>query len=408
MTTFSAPGRSRSRLVLFAVLVVVAVSGQADRYRPLREAMVRNELEREGIRSKAVLDSMRQVPRHLFVTPEYRANAYLDCALPIGKSQTISPPFIVAYMTESLDPQPEDKVLEIGTGSGFQAAVLSNIVKDVYTIEIVPELGEHATQVLKEQGYKNVHTMVGDGYKGWPMYAPFDKIIVTCSPEKIPEPLVEQLKEGGKMIIPLGERYEQVFYMLEKKNGKLEKQRMLPAMFVPMTGIAEAGREVKPDPAKPTIRNGGFEIDDDKDGYASGWYYQRQVKLASKEAPEGGAYITFENSSSGRGAQVLQATGCDGAKVGALDVKLMVKGTNLKHGVKKDERPGLVVHFFDADRQPVGQEVLGGWRGTFGWRKVQGTLHVPPKAKEAIIRVGLNGGTGILSVDDIQMTASPR
>jgi len=399
---------SRLSLVLLALTLVVVASGQADRYRPLREAMVRNELEREGIRSKAVLDSMRQVPRHLFVTPEYRVNAYLDCALPIGKSQTISPPFIVAYMTESLDPQETDKVLEIGTGSGFQAAVLSNIVKEVYTIEIVPELGEHAAQVLKEQGYKNVFAIVGDGYKGWPEHAPFDKIIVTCSPEKVPEPLVEQLKEGGKMIIPLGERYEQVFYMFEKKNGKLEKERLLPAMFVPMTGIAEAGREVKPDPANPTIRNGGFEIDEDKDGFATGWYYQRQVRLESKEAPEGLVYLTFENNTQGRGAQVLQAAGCDGTKVGALDVKLSVKGVSLKNGVRKDERPALVVHFFDADRQPVGQELLGGWRGTFGWRKVHGTLHVPPRAKEAIIRIGLNGATGSLSVDDVQMTSSPR
>src|SRR5262249_48250810 len=153
----------------------------------------------------------------LFVSAELRPKAYLDQSLPIGHKQTISPPFIVAYMTETIDPQPTDRVLEIGTGSGYQAAVLANIVKEVYTIEIVEALGKQAAKRLKELGYANVRAKIGDGYKGWPEHAPFDKIIVTCSPEEVPQPLVDQLREGGKMMIPLGERYQQVFYQFEKQ-----------------------------------------------------------------------------------------------------------------------------------------------------------------------------------------------
>ena len=161
-------------------------------------------------------------------------------SLPIGESQTISAPFVVAYMTEQLDPQPTDKVLEIGTGSGYQAAILSPLVKEVYSIEIVESLGQKAARTLKRLKYTNVKTKIGDGYQGWPEHAPFDKIIVTCSPEKVPQPLVDQLKEGGRMVVPVGERYTQELYLLRKKDGKLEQEVLVPTMFVPMTGKAEA------------------------------------------------------------------------------------------------------------------------------------------------------------------------
>ena len=172
-------------------------------------------------------------------------------ALPIGHGQTISPPFIVAYMTEQLDPQPTDKVLEIGTGSGYQAAVLSGLVKEVYTIEIVDALGRRAAADLKRLKYANVHAKVGDGYQGWPEHAPFDKIIVTCSPENVPPALTEQLKEGGRMIVPVGQRYQQVFHLLKKIDGKLVTEALRPTLFVPMTGEAEQRRQVRPTRPSP-------------------------------------------------------------------------------------------------------------------------------------------------------------
>ncbi len=224
---------------------------QIDRMEVLRNEMVEEYIVKEGITNRRVIAAMRKVPRHEFVLPVMKAKAYWDGAWPIGHQQTISPPFIVAYMTETIDPQPTDRVLEIGTGSGYQAAVLGELAKEVYSIEIVEPLGKAAGVRLKNLGYENVFTKVGDGYLGWREHAPFDKIIVTCSPEKIPVPLVQQLKEGGKMIIPLGERYQQVFHLLEKKNGQLVQQKLIPTLFVPMTGVSEENRQVKPDPLNP-------------------------------------------------------------------------------------------------------------------------------------------------------------
>src|SRR6266700_1372972 len=173
-----------------------------------RNRMVDEEVIAAGVKDPRVIKSMRSTPRHEFVVQSQWPQAYFDMSLPIGEGQTISPPVIVAYMTEQLDPQPTDKVLEIGTGSGYQAAVLSPLVKDVYSIEIVEQLGKHAKLTLDRLKYTNVHTKIGDGYLGWPDQAPFDKIIVTCSPEKVPQALVDQLKEGGRMIVPVGEPYQ--------------------------------------------------------------------------------------------------------------------------------------------------------------------------------------------------------
>ena len=167
--------------------------------------MVEYEVVAAGVKDKRVCDAMRATPRHLFVPDALRRYAYFDISLPIGEGQTITSPFTVAYMTEHLEPQPGDKVLEIGTGSGYQAAVLSGLVAEVYTIEIVEPLGRRAAETLRSLGYDNVKTKIGDGYQGWAEHAPFDKIIVTCSPENVPKPLVEQLKEGGRLVVPLGQ-----------------------------------------------------------------------------------------------------------------------------------------------------------------------------------------------------------
>lgn len=199
-----------------------------------REGMVR-QLQRYGISDERVLTAMSAIPRHLFIPERYRDtyDAYGDHPGPIGYGQTISQPYIVAYMTERLNLKPGEKVLEIGTGSGYQAAVLAALGADVYSIEIVPELAAHAREVLAEEGYGNVHVLAGDGYKGWPDHAPFDAIIVTCAPEKIPRALVEQLGDGGRMILPLGARFQRL--VIGRKRGEeIEIEEDLPVRFVPM------------------------------------------------------------------------------------------------------------------------------------------------------------------------------
>lgn len=203
-----------------------------------RERMVNQQLAARGrdITNARVLSVMGKVPRHEFVPERMRAQAYGDYPLPIGYDQTISQPYIVAFMTEKLEPKPTDKVLEIGTGSGYQAAVLAGLVSNVFTIEIVEPLARRAETDLKRLGYTNIVVRVGDGYKGWLEAAPFDAIIVTCAPERVPQPLVDQLKEGGRMIIPVGPAGDQELYLLQKKEGRVEKHAVLPVRFVPMTG----------------------------------------------------------------------------------------------------------------------------------------------------------------------------
>lgn len=207
--------------------------------------MVESQLKSpgRGIRDARVLQAMATVPRHEFVPPALRHLAYEDHPLPIGEGQTISQPFIVAFMTEQLRPKANDRVLEVGTGSGYQAAVLASLVKTVFTIEIVEPLARRAEADLKRLGYTNVSVRAGDGYAGWPEAAPFDIIIVTCAPDHVPAPLVEQLKEGGKMIIPVGTASEgQNLVLLEKRENRLRQGTVLPVRFVPMTGAAEKRR----------------------------------------------------------------------------------------------------------------------------------------------------------------------
>jgi protein-L-isoaspartate(D-aspartate) O-methyltransferase len=205
--------------------------------------MVRTQIAARDVRDTRVLEAMRTVPRHEFVPAESRDRAYDDRPLPIGHGQTISQPYIVAFMTEHLAAKPTDRVLEVGTGSGYQAAVLAKLVAEVYSIEIVEPLAKRATGDLARLGFLNVHTRHGDGYRGWPDAAPFDAIIVTCAPTRIPEPLQEQLKEGGRMVIPVGEAGDQALYVMEKRNGRIEQRSILPVAFVPMTGEAERERK---------------------------------------------------------------------------------------------------------------------------------------------------------------------
>lgn len=391
-------------------LVTQAQSPSSDVFAKLREEMVRDRIESAGVKNPSVLRAMRETPRHEFVPQSLRDNAYFDMALPIGDSQTISSPFIVAWMTEVIDPQPTDKVLEIGTGSGYQAAVLSPLVQDVYTIEIVRPLGEQATAVLKDLDYKNVHVRVGDGFLGWPEEAPFDKIIVTCSPESIPQPLVDQLCEGGSMIIPVGERYQQTLYLLTKTNGTLERTALQPTLFVPMTGQAEATRKLKPDAANPTVVNGDFEsVPVAESGKPQplaldtviGWYYGRQVSARRGEAFKGTGFVRFENKTPDLSSHLLQGFPVDGREVSSIRLSGAVRTNDVKIGDQSDALPAMAISLYDEQRRDVGVFVVGPFRGTRDWKMQSRLIRIPLQAREAIVRIGLFGATGIADFDAI-------
>ena len=203
-----------------------------------RKKMVQSQIKARGIKDPAILMAMEKVPRHLFVPSDLIQFAYDDGPLPIGEGQTISQPYIVALMTELIEPKNDSKVLEIGTGSGYQAAILAEIVKEVYSIEIVETLGKRAEERLKKYGYRNIHVKIGDGYQGWTEHAPYDAIIVTAAPERIPQPLVDQLKPGGKLIIPIGQFFQDLILVKKTDQGIL-KENITGVRFVPMTGEAE-------------------------------------------------------------------------------------------------------------------------------------------------------------------------
>jgi len=235
----------RTSLLLTAPLVLLLawMSGDADtriseRYAAARETMVRNQIAARGVEDPRVLEAMRTVPRHELVPEAVRSEAYDDHPLPIGEGQTISQPYIVAYMTEQLRLDGDERVLEIGTGSGYQAAVLAELAREVYTIEIVEPLARRAARDLERLGYGEIHVRQGDGYRGWPEEAPFDAIIITAAPDHVPEPLVEQLAVGGRMILPVGDLFQELLLITRDEKG-VRRRSLLPVRFVPMTGEAE-------------------------------------------------------------------------------------------------------------------------------------------------------------------------
>ena len=413
MATARPAGSLIAARVVVAALVLAtwlpAAAQEADRLQQARERMVRDDIAGGGVTDPRVLESMRLTPRHEFVPGPQRPLAYFDMALPIGESQTISAPFVVAYMTEKLEPKPTDRVLEIGTGSGYQAAVLSPLVGKVYSIEINRVLGERAARTLSRLGCRNVITRVGDGFLGWPEQAPFDRIIVTCSPENVPRPLVEQLAEGGRMIIPVGERFEQTLVLLAKRNGAMGEEALVPSLFVPMTGTAEESRRVQPDGAHPSLRNGGFEEVMDVAPVPKAWYYGRQMQVVeADDAQEGSRYLRLENAQPGRPAQVFQGFAVYGRTVARLNVSLVLRGESIREGLTADAAPVLAVRFFDEHRSRSAQSSLGPWRGTFPWKRVDGTIVVPGWAREAILQIGMLGATGRMEADDVRAMAVPR
>ncbi|MCH6568613.1 MAG: protein-L-isoaspartate(D-aspartate) O-methyltransferase [Acidobacteria bacterium] len=202
-----------------------------------REQMVETQLESRDIQSERVLEAMKKVPRHLFMPESVRQYAYIDSPVPIDQGQTISQPYIVGLMTQTVDPKPGDRALEVGTGSGYQAAVLGELVQEVYTIEIIPDLAERAGKTLSDLGYDNVEVRQGDGYQGWPEKAPFDIILITAAPEKIPQPLIDQLAEGGRLVVPVGPQGEiQTLTLVTREKGEVKRTYITDVRFVPMTG----------------------------------------------------------------------------------------------------------------------------------------------------------------------------
>lgn len=232
--------RSYRRFLPIALLFLLpSLLCFADAFEQKRQAMV-DVLRFYGIKDERVLSTMGRVPRHLFVNPGYLGQAYVNTALPIDQGQTISQPLVVAHMSEVLRLEGHEKVLEVGTGSGYQAAVLSCLAKDVYTIEIVKPLYEKSKDLLARLGYRNVRVRLGDGYHGWPEVAPFDAIMVTAAAPKVPAPLLEQLKEGGRLVMPVGDNpFSQKLVLIEKRQGRLETSVLAPVAFVPMTGEVE-------------------------------------------------------------------------------------------------------------------------------------------------------------------------
>ena len=398
-------------LILLSLIALTSSSGRGDDpYQAARDRLVRERVESAGVKNPRVLQSIRSTPRHEFIPNKLQARAYFDMALPIGESQTISSPFIVALMTEALDPKPTDKVLEIGTGSGYQAAVLSPLVKEVYSIEIVRDLGERAAEVLERLDYKNVSTRVGDGFLGWPEAAPFDKIIVTCSPESVPKPLVEQLREGGVMIIPVGERYQQTLYLMTKKDGELLRQPLRPTLFVPMTGEAEDNRQRRPDAANPKVVNGDFETAASGDAanipdYVPGWYYGRQVRRVADDgaAVQGAAFVRFSNETPGLGSHLLQGFPIDGRKVSTIRLSGKARTGEVRRGPEGDAMPMIALSLYDGQRRDLGTFRLGPFRGSRPWRSSSRLIRIPPSAREAILRIGLFGATGTADFDEIEV-----
>lgn len=384
-----------------------ALSQSQDRFEKLRESLVTNVLIPGGITDPRVLKSAGETPRHEFVPKKYQLQAYQDIAIPIGEAQTISSPFIVSLMTQSLKPQPTDRVLEIGTGSGYQAAILSPLVSEVYTIEIVEKLGRETMQLLADLDYQNVFCKIGDGFKGWKEHAPFDKIIVTCSPEEVPQPLVDQLKEGGLMIIPVGERYQQMLYLMRKVDGKLEKEALQPTLFVPMTGTAEEQRKIPFDPENPTLRNTGFEEPLIKNEHIPGWYYKFGCTIVKDaNSPEGGAVAEFRSENGSEPSMLLQGIAIDGSIVKKIRLAGWIYTEGVKIGKDKERSPSIAIQFFDSNRNRIGYNYIGGFKGSRPWKREERVFSVPPATREAIVSIGLFGAEGLARFDNISLEAS--
>ncbi len=373
-----------------------------------RDGLINNVLIPGGIRDARAIEAIRFTPRHTFVPDALRDESYKDKALPIGEAQTISSPYIVAVMTEALETHPEDKVLEIGTGSGYQAAVLSPLVKDVYTIEIVEPIAKETTEFLKSLGYENIHTKIGDGYLGWAENAPYQKIIVTCSPESVPQPLIDQLDENGLMVIPVGKRYQQLLHVFRKQSGKLVSLSTRPTLFVPMTGQAEDLRQGK-EPKGVVLINGDFEDKIVNKGFIPGWYYEFNAKLTKDDkSPFGANCIEFSSQKGETPSLLIQGLKIDGRETPIITFKGAAIAENVQGGATPQEAPVINLQLLDENREYIGSYWLGPFTGTSKWKVEEQTVRIPPNCREALVQIGLFGATGTVRFDGISIKGKRR
>ena len=364
-----------------------------------RNRMVDEDVVGAGVKNSLVIQSMRDTPRHEFVLPKLiepgvSRHVAADRRTPNYFAADVRGLYDRAVGSAAEGSRVGDRHRQRLSSGGAQSVGKRGVHDRNHRIA-----GKARKQTLNRLKYTNVFVKIGDGYQGWPEHAPFDKIIVTCSPEEVPQPLIDQLKEGGRMIIPVGERYQQVFHLLKKQNGELVNEALRPALFVPMTGKAEESRQVQPDPLHPKLINGGFEEVVGTDGQPTGWYYVRQMKVVTApDAPEGQNYVTFSNSEPGRASRAVQGFPIDGRKVHDLELSCMVRGAEITPGSAPDQKPQLAIMFLDENRSPVGHLKIGPWEGTFAWQRVTGRIRVPPHAREGIVNIGLLGATGEVSV----------
>ena len=373
----------------------------ADPWAETRRRMVEYEMVAAGVKDPRVCDAMRATPRHEFVPASLRRYAYFDIGMPIGEGQTITSPFVVAYMTEQLHPQPTDKVLEIGTGSGYQAAVLSGLVAEVYSIEIVEKLGQRAAKTLSRLGYDNVKTKIGDGYQGWPEHAPFDKIIVTCSPEKVPKPLVEQLQggrpPGGSPRAAVPANPVPVHEGQGSPPGRAFAADVLRADDGPSR--ARAGRAGRGGRARV-----GQRRLPGRPGRSAGRLVLRPPGQGRKQRPDVRWQVPHIPERRRRAARPGLASGRPRwPQAREVEISLWVRGERLQPGSLPGQHPGLVIVFFNTNREAIFREGIGPWSGTFDWVEKRLRMKVPTTARLASVEVGLWGATGQVSVGPIAL-----
>lgn len=400
--------KSRWSLILLCCSVFPSVAWAQpglEAFKVAREKMVREELTAQGIKNDRVLRAMGQVPREQFLPLTKRKFAYLDMPIPIGEAQYMPPPLRTADLLEQIDPQPSDKVLVVGTGSGYGPGVLSRIVREVYAIEIVPELAREAAATFQRLKYSNITSKQGDGFAGWAEHAPYDKMLVECAPESVPPPLVEQLKEGGVLVIPVGEHFQQTLFKYRKQNGKLTVEQSRPTLFLPMIGKAKFLQTTDTAAQEPQILNPSFETEFEGDkNLPANWYFVKQAQVIEyPTAPNGKRVLWFKNETPGHASIAIQGFACDGRKVKLLTITLNVKVKSVIRGQNLEQLPRLEIMYLNENNRAIHHDFIGPWFLTGDWTEQQARFQVPPQARAALIRIGLLGATGEAWFDNLRM-----